>query len=190
MLQDNTIDPRIVANAFVEHYLTDALPLTHIALQKLVYFAHGTHLIRHGTPLVSGFFEAWTYGPVHQAVYSAFRNNGAAPIHEIAKGRDLRTGGFTLLPKLTEKTALNTLMHILGAYGSLSASQLVALSHAKGGPWERVYAAAKGRRALGLRISNELISSHFQRHKLSSCDWLSAGEVDGEDTPIAHYRFG
>jgi uncharacterized phage-associated protein len=70
--QDNAYDPRVVANAIIDRAAQEGQPVTHIALQKLLYFAHGLFLLRHRKPLVSGYFEAWTYGPVHPAVYGAF----------------------------------------------------------------------------------------------------------------------
>ena len=38
-----------------------------LELQKLMYFARAIFLIETDDPLVSGWFEAWQYGPVHPA---------------------------------------------------------------------------------------------------------------------------
>ena len=56
------------------------IKITHLALHKLLYLSHGISLIENGRPFVSGYFEAWRYGPVHPAVYSAFKEAGEAPI--------------------------------------------------------------------------------------------------------------
>lgn len=62
--------------------------LTHVELQKLLYFAHALHLIQRGRPLLSGNFEAWPRGPVHPAVYQAFKTSGANPIRTRAAAKD------------------------------------------------------------------------------------------------------
>jgi uncharacterized phage-associated protein len=187
--QDNAFDPRIVANAIIKQCAFQGTPATHIALQKLLYFAHGLFLVRHREPLVSGFFEAWTYGPVHPAVYAAFKDFGAKAITGVARRKDLRTGKLHDLPDLTSQDACRVINKTIAAYGELSAGQLVRLSHAKGGPWHIVCEKAQKTGALGLRISNDLISERFQYHKLSSCNLNDVGELS-EDTPIANYGFG
>ena len=39
----------------------------------------GHFLIQTGDPLVQGGFEAWTFGPVHPAVYQSFKTEGERP---------------------------------------------------------------------------------------------------------------
>lgn len=187
--QDNAFDPRMVANTIIKQCAFQGTPATHIALQKLLYFAHGLFLVRHRKPLVSGFFEAWTYGPVHPAVYAAFKDCGAKTITGAARRKDLRTGEMHDLPELTSREARRVINQIITAYGELTAGQLVRLSHARGGPWHIVCEKAQSIGTLGLRISNELISEKFQYHKLSSCNLNDVGELS-EDTPIANHGFG
>lgn len=187
--QDNAYDPRIVANAIISRTKADGLPVTHIALQKLLYFAHGLFLVRHRRPLVSGYFEAWTFGPVHPAVYAAFKVAGSDPISVEAKRKDLRSGSLIALPELRDPAALRVIRQTLSAFGDLTAGQLVQLSHARDGPWEVVSRTAQSQKTIGLRISNGLISERFQFHKLSTCNLIDVGEPS-EDTPIAHHGFG
>ena len=186
-MQDNSHDPRIVANAILER--NNLCPITQISLQKLLYFAHGIFLQRYKKPLVSGYFEAWTYGPVHPAVYSSFRSAGNRPIDFRAMQKDLRTGDTKELPELKDIEALRIINHAIAAFGDLTPAQLVQLSHASGGPWDKVSKRAQSEKMLGLRISNELISSCFQYHKVSSCKFVDLGDF-GDDAPIAHHGLG
>lgn len=187
--QDNAFDPRIMANAIIARAAGEQLPVTHIALQKLLYFAHGLFLVRHRRPLISGYFEAWTYGPVHPAVYAAFKASGSDPITTKAQRKDLRTGELIDLPELSESAARRVINQTMSAFGDLTAGQLVSLSHARDGPWDIVCKAAQSRNTIGLRISNDLIAERFQFHKLSTCNLIDAGEPN-EDTPLAHYGLG
>jgi uncharacterized phage-associated protein len=187
--QDNAYDPRVVANAIIKRAADERLPITHIALQKLLYFAHGLFLLRHRRPLVSGYFEAWTFGPVHPAVYAAFKASGSDPIKSVARRKDLRTGELHQLPELNDSAARRVVNQTLTAYGDLTAGQLVRLSHARDGPWDIVSKVAQSQSTIGLRISNDLIAERFQFHKLSTCNLIDVGEPS-EDTPLAHYGLG
>lgn len=189
MAQDNSIDPRIVANAVVSYGQLIHLPISHVALQKLVYFAHGLFLTRHRVPLVQGYFEAWKYGPVHPAVYRAFKVNGKHPITSLVGRVDLRTGQVKPLPELTDALAWKTIRHTVEAHADLTPFQLVELSHASEGPWHVIYKQAEERSLLSLRISNDLIQERFKFHKRLSNTMKVEGDLD-EDAPLAHYGIG
>lgn len=60
------------------------LPLTHMAVHKVAYFAHGWHLAQAGAPLIAEEFEAWEYGPVLPTVYAAFKDAGRQPVRSRA----------------------------------------------------------------------------------------------------------
>jgi len=66
-------DPRCIANLMLDESARVGQSLTNLALQKLLYFAHAMFLIEQGRPLLSGYFEAWEYGPVHPAAYNGKR---------------------------------------------------------------------------------------------------------------------
>ena len=72
-------DPRAVANLLLDTADEFGVDVTNLALQKLLYFAHGHFLKQIGQPLVQGAFEAWNNGPVHPAIYHAFKGAGREP---------------------------------------------------------------------------------------------------------------
>ena len=90
-------DPRAVANLLLDVAAEEGVAVSNLALQKLLYFAHGHFLIQTGHPLVSGAFEAWNNGPVHPAVYHAFKTSGREPILDRAVGRNVMTGETRVL---------------------------------------------------------------------------------------------
>jgi uncharacterized phage-associated protein len=181
-------DPRIVANYILE---ASERPIRQIALQKLLYFSHGLFLMRTRTPLVTGYFEAWHYGPVHPAIYASFKGFGREPITKRAEACDIRTGELRPLPKLVDKEARYVVDSTLRSYDGFTDGQLVDLSHAFGGPWDIIKKKSQNEKLVGLRIPNELIRAEFRKHKLSACTLASSGEVyDDEDAPIAYHGFG
>jgi uncharacterized phage-associated protein len=179
------IDPRIIANYIIRGSVD---PIRHIALQKILYFSHCLYLMRFKRPMVKGYFEAWTYGPVHPAVYSAFKDQGSAVIIKPALGKDIRTGLHKELPELEDKEAKKVINLTLTAYEGLTDFQLVRLSHAQNGPWDIVMKRSKSQKLIGLKIPNELILQEFRNHKLPSHIMDEKGELNGEeDTPLTYH---
>ena len=176
-------DPRGVANLMLDEAGRLEIKITNLALQKLLYFAHGHFLVNHKRPLVSGYFEAWQYGPVHPAVYKAFKVSGSAPIIVRAQAQDILTGATKPISQPSNPVVLMLIQHVLASYGSLSPGRLVDISHAKGSPWHYVADKARTDIALGHRIPDNVILERFRHHKVSVGLTPYAGEP-GEDTPL------
>lgn len=54
----------------------DGEGITHLKLQKLVYYAQGFFLAIFDKPLFEESIEAWTHGPVVPAVYNIYKDRG------------------------------------------------------------------------------------------------------------------
>ena len=158
--------------------------ITNLALQKLLYFAHGIHLTKEKQPLVSGYFEAWQYGPVHPAVYRAFKPSGAAPISTRAVAKDPLTGKARDLAKPTDLGVIDLVSDVMRSYGHLPPGRLVDLSHAKDSPWWVVVDKARTDVAFGMRIPDDVIMDRFQHHKVSVGTNPRAGEPPSDDAPF------
>lgn len=178
-------DPRAIANLMLDEADRRGFKISNLALQKLLYFAHGIHLKKGKGPLVSGYFEAWQYGPVHPAVYRAFKQNGSEPIAVRAVKQDPLTGQTRDLPKPDDMAVVDLVSDVVRHFGSMSAGRLVDLSHAKDSPWSYVVDKARTDVAFGMRIPDNVILGRFQHHKVSLNASPRAGEPPSDDTPIA-----
>ncbi|UWU21081.1 DUF4065 domain-containing protein [Rhizobium sp. CB3060] len=177
-------DPRAIANLMLDEAGRIDLGLGHIQLQKLLYFSHGIHLIQTKSPLVSGYFEAWQYGPVHPTVYRAFKQAGREAIHFRATGQDPLTGERRSIEDVADSQIVGLIRRVLTSYGSMSARHLVNLSHAKDSPWWYVVEQGRVGVAFGMRISDSVIADRFRYHKVSvGPEPLSGEPLD--DTPFA-----
>lgn len=176
-------DPRAVANFMLDLAAERDALVSNLVLQKLLYFAHGHYLIRHKNPLVQGAFEAWTHGPVHSAVYQTFKHHGGAPITSRAVGRNVITGEPRILARPESPAVEVILRDVLKAYGHLSPTRLIDISHASKGPWDAVMNKTQTSVSLGARIPDSVIRESFRHHKISIGDETRAGEPD-EDTPL------
>jgi uncharacterized phage-associated protein len=160
-------DARAVANLMLDEADRLRLTITNLALQKLLYFAHGIYLIQTKGPLVSGYFEAWQYGPVHPAAYRSFKEAGSEPIDFRARGQDPLTGQTRELGLPDDARLTSLIQQVLNSYGRMPPGRLVDLSHAKDSPWAYVVDKSRTEVAFGLRISDNVIVERFRFHKVS-----------------------
>lgn len=176
-------DPRGMANLMLDEADRVSVKITNLALQKLLYFAHGIHLVQTKEPLVSGYFEAWQYGPVHPSAYKAFKAAGSSPIAFRATGQDPMTGAPREIVTPNESRLTSLMQQVLGSYGRMSPGRLVDLSHAKDSPWSYVVEKSRTEVAFGLRISDNVILERFRHHKVSIGLEPLSGEPS-DDTPF------
>ena len=178
-------DPRGAANLILSEAGRVAIHISHLTLHKFLYFAHGLSLIERQCPFVSGYFEAWRYGPVHPVVYSAFREAGSGPIEFVAQGRDALTGQQRDLPEIENPAARLLIQRVITGYGRLSPGRIVEIAHAKDGPWDFVVKKSQIPLVYGMRIPDDVILSRFRQHHIVPVgDKPRMGEPS-EDTPPA-----
>lgn len=155
--------PVAVANWFVSNLsdLEAGEVVTHLQVQKLLYFAQAWHLMVLGRPLFAEDMQAWPHGPVVPSVWREFKGYGWKPI---------APGGSS---EGIEKDSLNVLEQVRDSYGSFTAKKLEAMTHA-----ERPWIEGRGARAPEERcedlISKESILGYYKE---------VYGELeDGEET--------
>lgn len=182
-------DPRAVCNLMLDLADRDAIPITNLVLQKLLYFAHAIHLTETKTPLVSGYFEAWQYGPVHPIAYRAFAFARRAPIGFRAQRENLLTGERSPLLNPDDPAVSLLLRRILINYGRIDPSRLIAIAHAKKAPWHFIVDKAGTQVVLGMRIPDDVILDRFKYHKVSIDEAPIGGEIV-ENRPFAELGHG
>lgn len=141
-------DPRYIANQFIEPAAENDTPLTHLQIQKLVYFAHGWSLALNNTALVRQQFLAWRFGPVSRPIYDSLSKYRGNPIYRPISPVDETSLNSPSKHVITETYRL---------YGALSGMELTRLTHAHGGPWHQM--RLEGREV----IPDLVIKKHFKR---------------------------
>jgi uncharacterized phage-associated protein len=114
-------------------------PMTHMKLQKLVYYAQGFSLVVTDEPLFRASIEAWEHGPVCPALYRAFSKFKGNPITTSLTLDEARQG-FT-------DQQLGAMDTVIGLLGDYNASQLRRLSHADEA-WQSAFKSADKRISL------------------------------------------
>lgn len=157
-------DVRDVANFTLDHADARGLEITNLALQKLLYFAHGWFFAIFEKPLIKNKFEAWQYGPVQRVLYDQFKAFKDRPIRGVRATHINPTNGEPIYREPTIQAAhAEVVRAVLQKYERFSAGQLVNKSHAEDSPWEFVWQQAEEVIYPGMRIPDALILDHFKR---------------------------
>jgi uncharacterized phage-associated protein len=132
-------DGRAIANFVLDFCDARSRQITHIHLQKLVYFCHVWSLIELHRPLVKHKFEAWDYGPVLPYLYREFKVFEQHPINRRATRIEPLDGSSRIVEYDFDQPTSALLDRVTDFYSQLKAGDLIELSHAKGGPWDRAW---------------------------------------------------
>ncbi len=158
-----------IANYFLERAGRER-PITHMKVQKLVYFAHGWHLGITQKPLINEQVEAWYYGPVIPSLYQDLKSWGTDPITDLITTIEYRgsaaSGRLELVtPKVPEedKDTQKLLDAIWGVYGQWTAGQLSMKTHEADSPWSKVMADNSNELLFGTDIGIDLLKEHFSK---------------------------
>lgn len=124
--------------------------ITHLKLQKLLYFANGWWLAINGEPMVDALPQVWRYGPVFNWIYSVFSKYGNSPITQPEKATPF--GGIPpRVPEESREYVTKFIEWIWNLYGNRSAAQLSELTHAGDTPWFKI--AARNKFVVGMNTS-------------------------------------
>lgn len=155
------VDPPYSAKAFANLVLDWAddlgVAVTPLKLQKLLYFVHADYICRYGVPLLSEDFEAWAYGPVCPSVYAQFKEFSRQPITKRAATFNPIMRSSSILVANPSDSIRQNIRPIFDLYIDVDAGLLSALSHKKGGPWDRAFQQFEAHRNINRVISNDLI---------------------------------
>jgi len=157
--------PDVIANAFLyrarEQGKFTMRGMTHMKLQKLVYFMHVWGLVFFNESPVNERPEAWEYGPVFSSLFHLLKTNGSRPVQRCVQ-MDPDTGEFTpMIPAPDNHEFWELLDRVWERYGEFDAMELSALAHQDDSPWAVARKASKG------FLDDEVVKEHY-RQKLDA----------------------
>jgi uncharacterized phage-associated protein len=148
--------PSLVANAFLYKARQSGVQITHMKLQKLVFFVHAWSLATTGASTVNERPEAWPYGPVFDSLYHELKTFGSRSIDAYLTQMNPQTGERQAqMPVVSDTAFWGLLEQVWERYSPLSAMQLSALTHEAGSPWEAA------RKAQTIWLSDEAIRTYY-----------------------------
>ncbi len=129
--------------------------ITHLKLQKLVYYAQAWALALNSKSLFEEDLEAWTHGPVVRSIYNEFKDHSSDAIPQTK----------TKTVEIKEKEVLCLLNQINNVYAERTAKFLKEKTHEEL-PWK----TARGGLALEARCTEKIskkVMQEFYKKQLS-----------------------
>ncbi len=127
--------------------------LTHLKLQKLLYYAQGICLANCGHVLFDDAIEAWEHGPVVRNVFKCFSSKGR---NEITI--DDAPSSVNVIEKIETDSEIREILNITyDNFAIYTAWQLRSMTHEIGTPWYKSYKVG-----LNKVISIDLIKKYFE----------------------------
>lgn len=128
--------------------LNSETAITHLKLQKLVYYAQAWHLALTEGPLFRERIEAWIHGPVCPDLYYEYRKHGFSEIAPTSPPNNLTT------------QQINILEAVWQAYGSYDGNYLEELTH-KEEPWKKARAGLNGLERSSNEIDHKSMADYY-----------------------------
>lgn len=127
--------------------------ITHLKLQKLLYYAQGVTLAEKNETLFVEALEAWPHGPVIREVYNVYnhfgRDNIDIPFNNINK---------TIVNNIEEDKDISDILDIVyKSFAIYTAWQLREMSHKKNGPWDQAISKKES------IINIDIIKNYFKK---------------------------
>lgn len=131
--------PKIDAKQLAHYLLAKVGHMSHLKLQKLLYYVQAWHLVFFDTPIIEDDFKAWVHGPVCLSVWHDLKDvailNGEVQIPSSTARADVvkRTEGALV------KDQIQLIDSVLAEYGKRTAFELECLTHEES-PWREARA--------------------------------------------------
>lgn len=139
-----------VANCFIKLFKENKKTLTHMQLQKLVYYSYAFYLYWNNKNLFENKFQPWAFGPVEPDLYKAIRsNNSPYNVVNLITSDNKDTN-------CNEEEIKNLTCKVYNAFKDWEAKDLSILSHKPNGAW------AKAKQNEVAELKDDDISSEIQ----------------------------
>jgi uncharacterized phage-associated protein len=155
-----------IVNWLIDKNASNPANLTHLKIQKLLYFAQGHHLAKFNAPLFEDDFQAWRYGPVVDRVYHQLKYYGGDVID--TKLQDYSGPAKSSVPFAAaaaidpdDRQTLDFLEEIWPIYSPINPWGLVSMSNRDNGPWRKIADAISSWETKSKIVPKELIKLHF-----------------------------
>lgn len=136
--------------------------ITHLKLQKMLYFVQGYFFMDKGSECFSDEMEAWGLGPVVRNVWEEFKSSGSANIQKIHSILIFDTPGdvwsvrrIPYINTIKDREDLRRINEVVDLFKNYSASRMVDITHSQK-PWKSVYVPHKNN-----IIPKEIIKEYF-----------------------------
>lgn len=126
--------------------------LTHLRLQKLLYYVQGWSLALRGVVMFPDRIEAWAHGPVVPSIYHTLKDSGSKPFSLEAEPNDFNMSD--------EERAF--VAEVWEEYKSFAALKLREMTHSES-PWIDARKGSSPGERCNVEITPEAMMTHFSK---------------------------
>ena len=137
---------------FLAHNGVEEDLLTHLRLQKLLYYVQGWSLALRGAPMFTDRVEAWAHGPVVPTIYQTLRDSGSKPFRIDAEPNDFNMSD--------EERAF--VSEVWEEYKLFAALKLRDMTHSES-PWIDARKGHSPGERCNVEITPEAMRTHFSK---------------------------
>lgn len=138
----------------VKYLLLNVGEITHLGLQKLLYYAQGFNLAFTGDSLFDDDCQAWVHGPVYPYVYHNYKKYGGSPINFSKEDKEVNLSSI-------ETAIIDGVIESLGCF---SGKVLEKLTHNEN-PWIDARVGVDSYDSSNNIIKKEAIMNYFKHVK-------------------------
>lgn len=125
----NTVGSEVLA----AHILQKCGSMSHLKLQKLLFYVQAYHLAYFNADLISDEFEAWVHGPVSRKLYESL--NGENTMYSDVFYEEKNDAPNTTFDELLTNDQLQLIDDVIEELSSLTSLQLENMVHSEM-PWQ------------------------------------------------------
>jgi uncharacterized phage-associated protein len=159
--------PNVFAQAILERTCEKDISVSHLKLQKLMYYCQGYHLALHDETAFDSKVCAWKHGPVITALYAEYNMYGSSDIPQ----KEIKN----IFSELTA-SAQEVIDFVLNKYGHMGAWALRQQTHREQ-PWLTHYDRPTNT-VDNQEITSEEMKSYFEDQMITNQDIAFAKLLD------------
>lgn len=153
------------AQVLADYILMNYSPMSHLKLQKLLYYCEAYHLAAFNSPLIEENFEAWVHGPVCREIFNNYKNKAVLYKDLTFEGDGSKVLEEFYSNKLTSDQ-LDLLNDVLKTLNTWSAFELENATHEER-PWIKARAGYHSGEKCSEIISKELMMEFYKSELVS-----------------------
>lgn len=164
--EPNTIEAILLANYILKNFG----PMSHLKLQKILFYCDAYHRAYFSKPLINEGFEAWVHGPVCRIVFDSLKQKSV--LYSDIKWDETESDPNPIIEKTLSSSQITYINEIINELKTWNDFELEAATHREE-PWRRARKNLKPYEKCSNLIDTDLVE-HFYRNELELNDFQKA----------------
>jgi len=134
--------------------------MSHLKLQKLIYYVEAYHLAYFEESIIEEDFEAWVHGPVVREVWDNYKNFDSPLFDSLELSKDEARKIIKKIESILTEDQLDLINDVFRALGEKSSYELERLTHEEK-PWREARNGLPGDKNSSNKISKDTMKNFY-----------------------------